>query len=250
MLESVQADEAVFELTEVLEGGEDALFSGDDGLHGDPGDPFGHSELDLIPNELDMLPGAATGNEGTATTVGMSASSSSSGTTGSSSAVTMQSTASSSSDKGGSGEPPAPPPPPPPPPPPIAHMPASSFVVLDCGCRITHYIFKDAYEVRCGNRDHGYRCRLTRSSKSAEGQRLLLKPGQGRPMGRLLEWASHCAACGTQNEHHLMGTTPDTRVELRNAFTDRARNDPMAQSLLDLERAKRAGETSEPEEMD
>lgn len=142
--------------------------------------------------------------------------------------------------------------PPPPPPPPQAIGPAlrNPCLVLECGCKITYYESTESYELVCGNKEkHVGRCRATATRRKPRGNRALLHPDQGRPLGFLMAFACYCHEAINKADHEDQIFSRDERRRRRQEIKRIAQTDPQAQALLNAERPKRPGEESEPENL-
>jgi hypothetical protein len=113
------------------------------------------------------------------------------------------------------------------------------------GATITYYeTARPFFEVRCGNPDHG-NCSFTKIAAEDESGRNL---AQGRPMGAIAFWCSHCD--NSRDDHRTLidpvTGTPDQwsrmvhREFYRMSFEDFA-------ILEGFERKPRDGEEDEPE---
>jgi hypothetical protein len=125
----------------------------------------------------------------------------------------------------------------------IASRRAAAQVLFVPGGKISFYIGKQDVECVCMDPRHGF-CRLTRRMV---GSTWVARQGQGRPLGQCMAWLAVGAECTTKAMHSdfAKALSRDQRLAGRAAL--KACDHPDARGLLAMERAKRDGESSEPE---
>lgn len=113
------------------------------------------------------------------------------------------------------------------------------------GARIALYPGRGDIEATCKNKGHG-RCVLTKRYIASA-----LRPSQGRPLGLAMAWAAKAFDCCTKAEHRSEEHWPTKaeRIAGRELLKQMASTDRDAQTMLDLERPKAAGEDSEPDDV-
>lgn len=86
-------------------------------------------------------------------------------------------------------------------------------------------------------------CRMNRTLNQS-----VARPGQGRPLGQLIAWLLAAPACATKPDHDRAKTRDAETMSYpsRSRAREWARTLPGIQQILDLERALRPGERSEP----
>ena len=110
--------------------------------------------------------------------------------------------------------------------------------------KISFYDREEPYfEAKCM---HHNKCTLRRTSRASERPR---RQAQGRPLGTMLEWlaAGHTAA--TKDDHMNPLWLSSLPRHIRHEQRVRMRRDGLFRALEVMERPKREGETSEPEDV-
>ena len=129
---------------------------------------------------------------------------------------------------------------PPPPPPLHPRIPGTrSRAQLEVVCPngiIKFYGVNGDFVATCLQKDHGQKCRLTRTARGNDR-----KPAQGRPLGLLYAWLQ-LSACDQQTHLHLRPSLQE-RIDARTSLAAL----PDGTSLQTLERDRRLGEPIEHE---
>jgi hypothetical protein len=129
--------------------------------------------------------------------------------------------------------------PPSPPAAPGPRLPASHVRFVEGG-KLSVYSRRSIVECVCDNPSHG-KCVLTRTLQPS---RSVHKPEQGRPLGLCMAWLANGSVAPSKSAHWDLASWPtySERVAGRMALRH------IDEDFLSFERAKRDGETSEPEE--
>ena len=117
---------------------------------------------------------------------------------------------------------------------------AQTYVIVPGG-RITYYENKKSFEAKCQNPEHGETCKLTRTAVGSDRSN---RTAQGRPLGLLCAWLADNKQSSKSSHWINRYFTQSVRKQHRDVLSTR----PGAADILSKERARRAGEDSEPDD--